>query len=40
MKMHPVGDQVVPCGQTDITKLTNDLRNFANASKNWKMVFD
>ena len=37
MKIYPLGDELVPCGQrngrTDMTKLTVALRNFANAPK-------
>jgi len=32
-KIRPVGAGVVPRGQTDMTKLTVALRNFANAPK-------
>ena len=35
MKIRPVGDELFNAdGQTDITKLTVDFRNFANAPKN------
>ena len=35
MKICPVGDELFDAdGQTDITKLTVDHRNFANAPKN------
>jgi hypothetical protein len=34
MKIRPVGDEMFDAdGQTDMTKLTVDLRNFANAPK-------
>jgi len=33
------GSRVVPCGRTDMTKLTVALRNFANAPKNPLMLF-
>jgi hypothetical protein len=29
------GSRIVPCGQTDMTKLTVDFRNFANEHKNF-----
>jgi len=34
MKICPVVSRFVPCGQTDMTKLTVAFRNFANAPKN------
>jgi hypothetical protein len=32
------GSRVVPCGQTDMTKVTVAFRNFANAPKNQKLT--
>ena len=34
MKIRPVRDRVVPCGQTDGTMLTVAFRNFSKAAKN------
>jgi len=34
------GRKVVPCRQTDITKLTIAFPIFGNASKNWEVEFD
>jgi len=33
-KIRPVGGSIVPCGRTDITKLTVAFRSFRNAPKN------
>jgi hypothetical protein len=35
----PTGSRVVPCGQTDITKLTVAFRNFANAPQGLEHSF-
>ena len=41
MKSRPVGGggRNVPCGQTDVTKLTVAIRNFANAPKNPRSAY-